>query len=288
MTDHLPHVAATGALLSRLLAPAGVVPEDAHVVDLAASSRPIARTHTHEVRWHGAGWGPMLETQRRMFSVPINASLDPETSARLGVDHARDAIDQQLDLAALARSAGIDAPIGVSDRRRIDHLRIDRDAFAALVSLRGRPGLADWIADQFEIRHRLALDHDDELDLDSDLDFKGLTMAVPLLFDPLRIGRGYGEPGVRRRDLPRDAVRDRTPPSWHDAELLVSGSFPASVLAAVVGRRFDDVYPGTPIGHRTVASVDHVDFASVNITTFHLEPDHVRLADVLELPPRGA
>jgi hypothetical protein len=288
MTDHLPHVAATATLLTRLLAPAGVVLDDAHVVDLAASSRPIARTHSHEVRWHAAGWGPMLETQRRMFAVPIDPTLDPETSARLGVDLARATIDQQLELAALARSAGIEAPIGVADRRRIDHLHVDRDAFAALVSLRGRDDLAEWIADQFEIRHRLALDKEDELDLDSDLEFKGLTMVIPLLFDPLRIGRGYGDPGVRRRDLPEGAVLERHPPSWHDAEMLVDGAFPDVVLAAAVGRPFEAVYPGTPVGHRPIASVSHASFSTVSITTFHLEPDRVRLADVLEPPPRGA
>jgi len=270
----LDHAAAVVTHLTRALAPAGVAVGDFHIVDLSASSNAMALTHDHAVTVCFEGWGPMLETHSRRGTIPLHRALDAEASAVAGMVGVADDVSHQIRMAGIARAAGVAEPIAAADRRRIDHLSIDRAALDVLIAVHGRDGLLDWIADQFEIRHRLALDKDDELTgLDTDMDVAGATFIVPVLFEPLRIGRGYATRG--------SPARDDHPPVWHGAELLLGRYMPETIGAAAVGRTVDAVYAGTPIGDRRIVDVDHIHFGDVHMTTFEIETDLVRVVEAL-------
>jgi hypothetical protein len=239
---------------------------DVQKVDHDASMRPpgmppLPPGHVR-IEAHFTGWGPMFESWRMRLHAEVDLARPPASAALRWMDRIDRTLRHQTDMAERAEAAGVHAPIDLRGIFPTGHLLIDRAALGALIALENDPRC--WIHQQIEFARVERLEDGGETPM---VTIHGATLSIPFLFEPLRIGRGYG--------------RSSALPLWTGDRLILGEPLPDTVCAALVGQPVSRLVPGTPVDGRTITAADTVRAVGQEITTVVFESDLVRLVDTL-------
>lgn len=226
---------------------------------------PLPPGHAR-IRCRLTGWGSIFERLPLSLSADVDLNLPPEDGARRWMERASRTLRGQTDLCERASAAGVTHPIDLNSIFPTSHLMIDRAAADQVMHEHNDP--ACWIHQQIEFARAERLD---DGAVRSEISIAGAMVVVPILFDPLRIGRGYGE---------------RSPlPLWVDDGLILGEPLPSTACSALIGRPVSAYISGTPVDRRIILTAETIGTAGVDMSTIMFEPDRVRLDDIL---PRRA
>lgn len=256
------HVDAVHAILCEIL-PYGT---DLFKVEQDASMRPLGVAplpHGHiRIGADISGWGSMFEGRRMRLFAEVDLACSPADGALRWVDRVSRALGHQADLAARALEAGVHAPINLRGIFPTAHLMIDRAALDAIIAMEDDPRC--WVHQQIEFARVERLEDGGQVPVVS---IVGADLSIPFLFEPLRIGKGYGTASKL--------------PLWIGDRLILGEPLPDTVCSALVGKPVSQLIPGTPIGDRLITAADTVRAVGQEITTVTFEGRPVKLTDTL-------
>jgi hypothetical protein len=225
------------------------------------------------VSLRGHGWGRWLERVDKRILAGIDRSLDPETSAAAAIAMFQKDIDRMTAAHEAAVAAGLERPLEGEEILSTAHLVADADTLRVLIGMCGSALAArTWLTEQMAIHAMQVAAKRSTRGEGQIIHVEHATLEIPFRLPPLRIDE-------QRVDIAPGEV------SWSGDVVRVGGALPETVQALVVGRPFETIVEGTPLGRRTVARVDVQEVGGVEDMLVRLEPDMVRIDAVLP-PPR--